>query len=135
MSLTVKQLLNKQPPYIVNHAASVRLTKVKRAETKKHGLPAILATAYDPQGSERGHACQVVAVKSKRHEPTIKAGLVKVSCDCEFFTYYCEYALTKWGAANIRYSNGEPASSTNPQNFPLLCKHLYKLLERVNRLA
>ena len=41
--------------------------------------------------------------------------------NCDFFKYYCEYPLTQWGAANIRHSNGEPASFTNPTNYPLLC--------------
>lgn len=48
--------------------------------------------------------------------------------NCEFFTFYCEYALWTWGAANIEYSNGQPAVVRNSGNVPLVCKHLSKIL-------
>jgi hypothetical protein len=53
--------------------------------------------------------------------------------NCEWFMFYCEYALSKWGAANIRYSNGEPAHTTNPSNYPLVCKHIYALGKKALR--
>jgi hypothetical protein len=56
---------------------------------------------------------------------------VIVSCDCEFFMFYSEYALSTWGAARIKYSNGEAAVVRNPGNLPLVCKHLVKLLRAV----
>jgi hypothetical protein len=45
-------------------------------------------------------------------------------CDCPYFTYYLEVALTKYGCSSIRSSNGKPPVVRNPQNLPYLCKHL-----------
>lgn len=134
MGLKLKQLLDKQPPYVINKASGLRITKVQKAESKKTGLPAVTAVVIDPESNNKGHKCQIVTIETPKNvSPDLKTGHVKVSCDCEWFTFYCEYALTKWGAANIRYSNGEPAYTTNPSNYPLVCKHLYSLGKKVLR--
>lgn len=52
---------------------------------------------------------------------------VRVSCSCHDFMYRQEYALFKRKAAEITYSNGEPALTTNPTNKPYMCKHLCAL--------
>lgn len=54
-----------------------------------------------------------------------------IAHNCEFFMYYSEYALSTWGAARIKYSNGEPAVVKNPGNLPLVCKHLVKVLRAI----
>lgn len=43
----------------------------------------------------------------------------------------CEYALAKQGASQIRYSNGQPPVVRNPQEKPILCKHLTRLAQEV----
>lgn len=61
--------------------------------------------------------------------PTISgAKNIKVSCDCERFTFYFEYALWKRKAADIIYSNGEQPLVTNPSHRMGVCKHLYVTL-------
>lgn len=45
-------------------------------------------------------------------------------CDCPYFKYYLEVALTKYGCSSIKSSNGKPPVVRNPQNLPYLCKHL-----------
>ena len=45
-------------------------------------------------------------------------------CDCPYFMYYLEVALTKYGCSSIKSSNGKPPVVRNPQNLPYLCKHL-----------
>lgn len=92
------------------------------------GFPAVHAHTIDPESENKGHQTQIVVIDTpKIRNPDFITGHVKVSCSCEFFMYNSEYALHKWGAANIRYSNGEPATFTNSDNFPILCKHLYAL--------
>jgi hypothetical protein len=135
MGMTLIQLMKKQPPYIVNHAETVRLLKYDRRVAPKTGLPAVIAHLIDPESGNAGHHCQIVSIESPRlrNPSSVKAGWVKVSCSCDFFKYYCEYSLNKWGAANIRHSNGEPASFTNPTNYPLMCKHLFVLGKRASK--
>jgi hypothetical protein len=107
------------------------VTKVRKLQSKKSGLPAIVGHVTDPESRNDGHDCQIVTVDTpKVKDPDITTGWVKVSCSCGWFKFYCEYALTKWGAANIRHSNGQPATTTNPDNFPLICKHLYALSKK-----
>lgn len=49
---------------------------------------------------------------------------VWVWCDCPYFKYYLEVALTRVGASSINSSNGKPPTVRNPQMLPYLCKHL-----------
>jgi len=49
---------------------------------------------------------------------------VKVTCDCERWTYYWEYACFKKGAADIIMGNGKPPKELNMRGIPAPCKHL-----------
>ncbi|QJT70973.1 hypothetical protein GR7B_00175 [Vibrio phage vB_VcorM_GR7B] len=64
---------------------------------------------------------------------THKKARVKVSCDCEFFTYTCEVALYRYGAADIIFSNGEYPYSTNPRGLPIMCKHLLSMAKAIQK--
>lgn len=131
MGATLLALLKKQPPYIRNHAEPVRILGKKKMTVPSTGLPAVLAHTVDPESGNTGQTCQIVSVESPktRNPKSVTEGHVKLSCSCDFFKYYCEYPLSKWGAANIRHSNGEPASFTNPTNYPLLCVAADTLVE------
>lgn len=52
---------------------------------------------------------------------------VWVSCDCEWFLYTCEVALSKFGCTNIIHSNGSFPIVRNPNSVPMVCKHLVAL--------
>lgn len=54
-----------------------------------------------------------------------------VSCDCERFKFKWEYALWKRGASMIKFSNGEPPVTTNPNLHPAACKHCYVVLSDI----
>jgi len=58
-----------------------------------------------------------------------RRGHVNLSCSCDDFKYRLEYPLTKKGAAQIEYSNGDPTVYTNPSLIPYACKHLIKLYQ------
>ena len=58
---------------------------------------------------------------------------LKITCDCEYSIYWCEYALTHRGASWIKFSNGEFPIVRNPQNRPLICKHMFVLLNKIKR--
>lgn len=52
-----------------------------------------------------------------------------LQCSCEWFLYYCEVALYNIESSDIKYSNGEAPSTTNPQEIPIICKHIYAALD------
>jgi len=54
-------------------------------------------------------------------------------CDCEWFMFYSEYALTKYNASAIRYCNGKPPNTTNPGLVPCVCKHLVRVLTQAQQ--
>lgn len=127
--LSLRQLMKATPPYLHSNAEEVTIRSLKPATTKG-GMPAIRAKALSVGGKTRTvYDLHVIgkepdlAVSSQKH--------VLVSCSCDFFLYSCEYALTHWGSAVIKYSNGEPATTTNPGNQPILCKHLVKLVDTI----
>ncbi len=130
MSLAL--MLRKQPKYLINSAEDVVVKKLTPRKTKG-GMPAFTGVSRDLKTKPmRPHKFQILGMnKSDSKISTQKR--IKISCDCEFFMYYSEYALWTWGAANIRYSNGQPAVVRNPGNHPVLCKHLVQVLETIRK--
>lgn len=123
--MSLAGLLKNTPPYIKLTARdTVRLKKLKSATTKG-GFPAIQGLCQSERAGAPAHKCSIIGL-NKANSLLSTQKRVVVSCSCEFFMYYCEYALMTWGAARIKYSNGEPAVVRNPANVPLLCKHLVK---------
>lgn len=128
--LSIAALIKSTPPYIKNTARD-EVTLKKLAKTKtKGGHIAYKGIVKSHAKGSKPHHCSVIGL-DKDKDKVGKQKRVLVSCDCEFFMFYSEYALTTWGAARIKYSNGEPAVVRNPGNLPLVCKHLIKLLRAV----
>ncbi len=128
--LTVPQLLRSTFTTPRHNSGTVSFKSVRKGSNRA-GYPKVLAQAYSaetPQGKRKAapavHQCSLTALDKKKGF----SGFVKVSCSCEYFTYYCEYALYKQGAADITYSNGDPPVDRNPSLTPSLCKHLFALL-------
>lgn len=125
--LSLVGLMRKQPRYIIN-SAEVIVIRDYKPKTTRGGMPAVIGATRDMDTKPlRPHKFKVVGLDPNINTIT-KQKRIKVSCDCEFFTFYCEYALWTWGAANIEYSNGQPAVVRNSGNVPLVCKHLSKIL-------
>lgn len=129
--LTPRQLIKMAPDYIRNNAYGVYFEEIKRKRTKDD-KPGILAKALAVTGKPRSGTYRVtVTGKHSELELSEKNQKVVVSCACDFHKYTCEYALYHNGASFIKYSNGEPATTTNPGNYPVICKHSYALLEKI----
>lgn len=131
--LTITQLLQATWPTPIANSKNVFLKGIKVGVVRSSGFPKVLAIAYAPTLPDgkikrhiENHKCSVTALGPKGFK-----GNVKVSCDCAYQTYYNEWALHLHGAADIQYSNGEPAVERNPQGKPNLCKHLYTLLRSI----
>lgn len=124
--LSLKKLLRSTPRYIHGNAEDVVVKKYNGRAVTKGGYPAVTGVCVDIIASQRPHKCSIVGL-DKAIDDISNQKRVLVSCSCEFFMFYCEYALWTHGAAKIIYSNGQPAVTTNPQSYPLLCKHLTKL--------
>lgn len=127
--LSLRQLLKATPPYIHNNSRDVIVRSLKESITKG-GFPAVQAKAMSMTNTRRVEY-KLSVIGKDRELPVYKQKHVLVSCSCDFFTFTCEYALTQWGSAQIKYSNGEPAVTTNPGNQPLMCKHLVKLAKTI----
>jgi hypothetical protein len=128
--LSIIALLKNTPPYVKATARDEVILKKLSAMKTKGGHHAIAGVCKSVAKGSKPHKCSVIGL-DKDQAKLSKQKRVIVSCDCEFFMYYSEYALSTWGAARIKYSNGEPAVVRNPGNLPLVCKHLVKLLRAV----
>lgn len=127
--LSLRKLMRQQPRYIKNSAEDVVIRTLKHTTTKG-GLPAITGTTRDLNTKPmRVHKFQVIGLA--KDTKFNKQDRIKVSCACEFHCFYSEYALWTWGAANIRYSNGQPANVRNPSNMPIVCKHMMAVLNGI----
>ena len=111
---------------------NARLVKVinYKAGRDKKGFAVAMAKTYSRQ--EVGVNRRLVRSRDTKpyvsHVKFIDKKLnVEVSCSCPDFMFRWEFALAQAGAAQIRYGDGSPSDSTNPQYKPGLCKHLIAL--------
>jgi hypothetical protein len=128
--LSIKQLVKYFIPYNVVKSRDVVIKALSKKKTKSGG-PAIVATCVDMTGAKRPHKCTVVG-KDPSVLTLVGQEKVLISCDCEDFWATYEYALTQWGASQIKYCNGDPAVVKNPQNYPGCCKHLTRLIKEIS---
>ena len=135
--LTLKYLLSKSLPLHRDTAPDVAIRGVKARKRRSNGNPAIVAKVQS-KGYVRGtsppkkHPIYEAIIEGMMGEGSkVSDKYVSVSCSCEYFLYNCEYALAKQGASQIRYSNGQPPVVRNPQEKPILCKHLTRLAQEV----
>lgn len=129
--MTIVKLLNNTPRYIKEKGRDeVVVKKYTRTHTKGgHSALKGICQTRNPKIHEP-HQWSVIGLDPDQPKLS-KQKRVLVSCDCEFFMFYCEYALSTWGAARIKFSNGEPAHVRNPGNVPLVCKHLVPVLRLI----
>lgn len=123
---TLDQLIIKTPKNRIDNAKYVRFSNLKTGYDKA-GLAYIAGKARSiAKVDVRGN---VVPNHDKHQYVTIfkfldKKLRVKVSCSCADFMYRAEVALSRAGAADVYYSNGEMPEVTNPRLIPYICKHL-----------
>lgn len=128
--LSLKQLLKATPPYIQANAQEVIIRELKPA-VSRGGFPGVKSKILSVGNRGVKHQYRATIVGKEVDTPLYKQKHVMVSCECGFFLYYCEYALTHWGSSSIKYSNGEAPVHTNPGLLPLMCKHLTQLAKTV----
>lgn len=128
VGLSIKALVKATPPYIRSNGDDVVVKSLKTATTKG-GLPAIRAKTKTMLKNSSVYDTHFIG--KEKSIPLSQQKHVLASCSCDWFWSHCEYALNHWGSAVIKYSNGEPALVTNPQNHPMLCKHLVSLAKTI----
>lgn len=131
---SLAEMMRRTPRNIQSNADDTRISKAKKIIDKDTGQPVVLSVIYathdangNPVREKREHRCYIMGLEGP--SKPINESKAKLSCDCEWFMYVCEYALSRKGNADIIFSNGKPARVTNPNNRPQLCKHLFHLAE------
>lgn len=136
LSLAVLLKTTKRFRYIYEKAQYVRLYKPAKKVSPLTGTVVITCSAKSRKTKENPKPqirhCSVKILNGANKVSSSKA-LLEVSCDCEFFTYYSEVALYRYGAAKIEHSNGEFPYVTNPKGLPILCKHLLAFLDTLRK--
>ncbi len=131
--LSIKGLLRRTPPYYKNTGRDDIVIKKYNPKARTKGLH-YAVTAVCVSASKRHaavpHKCSIIGL-DKGVSKLSRQKRVHVSCDCEDFCFTWEYSLMTWGAAAIKYSNGEPAVVKNPGNVAGACKHLCAVMELV----
>lgn len=122
--LSIDRLVANTPAYVRNAAGYVALRELKQL---KDGTVRGKTTTQILGERQRIHVQRISLVQGE----SWRNGTVKCNCDCEFFTYVCEVALHRHGAADIIGSNGAFPHATNPRGVPLLCKHLWEILRKL----
>lgn len=102
------------------YAGDVAIDKMKKAKPFGYDGFVIKTKTRDTKKMRR-YEC---VVASKTTLPVHRSRKVFVSCNCDRFLYYYEYALTQHGASEIKYSNGRFPVEKNPTLIPSACKHI-----------
>lgn len=126
------KLMRSTPPYVkMKSREEVVVKKFDPTVRTKGGYPAVTAACISLVNKHPTVHKQTIIGMDKL-VPTISGQKkVTVSCSCEDFCFTWEYALWTWGAAKIKFCNGEPAVMKNPGNYPGMCKHLVKVAKLV----
>jgi hypothetical protein len=121
--MSVKQLARAVPEFVTRAAVNgnVEVIRQQRRKTTK-GLAYWFMTSTSEKGLSRTHT-QIVREKDKSQR-LVDSKQVSVECDCGMFKYYCDYALYKKGASDLKHSIDEPPTEKNPRMEPWSCKHL-----------
>lgn len=127
--LSLRQLMNATPKLMQANSEDIVIKRLTQATTKG-GFPGIRAKTANLY-KRPAPVYDTSFVGKEAGKPISKQKHVLASCSCENFCYYWEYALSHWGSAVIKYSNGEFPEVTNPGLHPGLCKHLYKLAQTI----
>lgn len=125
--LTLKKMVTNSLILDRNNSKNVHVLTTKFTTSAK-GRKAVIGTCQSApkkagEKTEK-YKCSVIGLED---DGPLSAQKCMVSCPCERFTYYCEYALTKKGAAKIKFCNGDPPVVTNPNMITGMCKHLIAL--------
>ena len=113
---TFKQMINATPRNIIMNASHVLLLPFKSSEsTDEQGqFSYYLYHGRDKDGMRK------VQIKIYNGRYTW------IHCDCPWFQYNCEVALSLKNSSSLINSNGQVSKTTNPMMKPLLCKHAYR---------
>ncbi len=129
--LSIKGIMRRCPIYYKNLAADDVVIKKYNPKARTKGQHrAVTAVCKSSAKNATPHKCTVIGL-DKTVSKLSAQKRVRISCDCEDFCYTWEYSLMTWGAANIKYSNGEPAVMKNPGNVAGACKHLCKVMQTI----
>lgn len=153
--LRAQQVIGNVPPHIVGFSESCNVAPLSQGEDwqappKFRKLSTLgpvylefyrtqCVPQYSGQKMDAGSPKKVIVCWAGMPEPGLRSeeiapgrpGMdtpVWVSCNCRYFRYVCEWALTRYGSSDIVYSNGQPARQTNPNGIGTCCKHIYSAL-------
>jgi hypothetical protein len=130
--LSLMKLMKSTPPYVkMKSRDEVVVKKFDPQARTKGGYPAITSACVSMVNRAPKLHKQTIIGMDKTGGKVSSQKRVNVSCSCEDFCFTWEYALWTWGAAKIKYCNGEPAVVKNPGNYPGMCKHLTKVAKLV----
>jgi hypothetical protein len=115
---------------VVDSSENVEMLGSRKSKSSK-GRNTILYQLRTVDNDKEVRTCAVMA-RDSNSKPIWKQ-FVMVSCDCEFFKFNNEYALTYYHASFIKHSNGQPPHVTNPNLVPHVCKHLLVALSDIKR--
>lgn len=125
--MNIMALLKNVPKVDINNSHKVMIVDVKQKGNILHTVTKTTERKNNVSKT-RLHKQKVYPALKSYKGKLVDCPDVKVTCDCERFTFYYEYALAKKGAADIIQSTGEKPTTTNPSMKAGLCKHLTKVL-------
>ncbi len=129
---TLEQLMKNTPTDVVERSRQTNAEVIKPPQiVNKRGVKTVVFVVRCKAVTEKYFYDVIIELypteisKGVFLRPSLKSP-AWVQCSCPFYLFNCEWTLAKAGSSEIKYSNGQPPRTTNPDQIPYLCKHLYK---------
>ena len=129
--LNLHTLMRATPWNIVNNAGDVNVVKknawVEKDDKGEHKVFSGKLLTRGPDKKPRNVTIKMYGSRTANGQMRRKTRHpVWVHCDCEYFLYYLEVAVTARGSSSVITSNGNFPKIRNPRMKPYLCKHLLR---------
>ena len=102
--MTVKQILGNTPSDVKDRAKAVKINKSASGLSRKGNAQIIFDTESHTPTTKRRPAKHrtIIRLLNRQYRK------LWVSCSCEYWKFYCEYAMAQFRATDIIHGNGEP---------------------------
>ena len=136
--LSLNQILRGTMKSVKEKSRNVKTVRVKKAVDADGRI--YFQLKIGSRGGRKFRNAVIVLYTKNLTPNTIKRSPAWISCDCEFFKYYCERALVKHGSSSVIHTRDyDPAKKVtkrevNPRGIPMMCGHILAALKTLSKV-
>ena len=133
--ITLRRLIKETPARVRRRAAETQTILVDSYMAfTRQGRPYSLATFRSKGWFSPKAGTWICQIRLFGNSSDVYTHQAWVRCNCPYFKFHSEVAISKRGSTTVKFSNGADPIVTNPKNQPRLCKHLFNAQAFINTI-